>query len=49
MSRAWLVRARGGVVAGHGFEIDPGSRAQLADLPGQGLRAQRVGRGQGGM
>ena len=43
--RGWLARARG-FVAGHGFEIDPGPGAQLADLPCKGLRAERVGRSQ---
>lgn len=45
--RGWLAGAKG-FVAGHGFEIDSGPCAQLADLPRKGLRAERVGRSQCG-
>jgi hypothetical protein len=38
MSRTWLARACQGFVTGHGFEIDPGPCAQLAELLRKGLR-----------
>ena len=44
--RSWFARASW-FAAGHGFEIDQGPGAQLADLPREGPGAQRAGRGQG--